>query len=61
MSLSITVFIINNQSTNLKGGPHDLFEIKTLFREICDLLKKAGINLDGLFLNADRTGGPAGI
>lgn len=42
-------------STPQQGQHHDLFEIKILFREICDLLKKAGINLDGLFLNADRT------
>lgn len=32
---------------------HDLFEIESLFKEICNLLKKAGVNLNGLFLNAD--------
>jgi len=32
---------------------HDLFEIQSLFDEICTMLKEAGINLDGLFLNAD--------
>ena len=45
--------VILGMSTPQEGQHHDLFEIKTLFREICDLLKKAGINLDGLFLNAD--------
>ena len=40
---------------------HDLFEIQTLFNEICAMLKEAGISLDGLFLNADLTGGPAWI
>ncbi len=54
-----SLFVSDNQgvilgmSTPQEGQHHDLFEIKTLFREICDLLKKAGINLDGLFLNAD--------
>jgi len=45
--------VILGMSTPQQGQHHDLFEIKVLFREICDLLKKAGINLDGLFLNAD--------
>ena len=36
-----------------RATPHDLFEIKTLFKQICHLLKKANINLNGLFLNAD--------
>jgi hypothetical protein len=31
----------------------DLFGIQELFEEICLLLKEAGINLKGLFLNAD--------
>jgi hypothetical protein len=30
-----------------------LFERQTLFNEICTMLKESGINLDGLFLNAD--------
>jgi hypothetical protein len=42
-----------------RATPHDLFEIQALFKEVCDLLKKANISLNGLFLNADRTGGPA--
>ena len=36
-----------------RATPHDLFEIEMLFKEICSLVKKAGINLKGLFLNAD--------
>jgi hypothetical protein len=32
---------------------HDLFEIQFLFDEICVILKKANISLNGLFLNAD--------
>ena len=40
-------------STPQEGQHHDLFEIQILFKEICDLLKKANINLNGLFLNAD--------
>ena len=54
-----SLFISDNQgvmlamSTPQKGQHHDLFEIQSLFNEICTLLKEAGINLDGLFLNAD--------
>lgn len=40
-------------STPQEGQHHDLFEIQALFDEICTMLKEAGINLDGLFLNAD--------
>jgi transposase len=53
------LFISDNQgiilamSTPQEGQHHDLFQIQTLFDEICSLLKKAGINLAGLFLNAD--------
>lgn len=32
---------------------HDLYQIQELFKEICELLKEAGIELRGLFLNAD--------
>ena len=42
-----------------RATPHDLFEIQALFDEICTMLEEAGISLDGLFLNADRTGGSA--
>ena len=58
------LFISDNQGVMLamstpqeghmaRATPHDLFEIKMLFDEICTILKKANINLDGLFLNAD--------
>jgi transposase len=40
-------------ATPQEGQHHDLYEIETLFKEVCDMLKEAGINLDGLFLNAD--------
>jgi transposase len=40
-------------STPQAGQHHDLFQIQTLFNEICLLLKQAGLNLKGLFLNAD--------
>jgi transposase len=45
--------IILGMSTPQEGQHHDLFEIEVLFKEICNLVKKAGINLKGLFLNAD--------
>ncbi|WP_232064688.1 hypothetical protein [Rhodocytophaga rosea] len=32
---------------------HDLFNIQTLFEELCEMLIKAGIDLKCLFLNAD--------
>ena len=54
-----SLFISDNQgvmlamSTPQEGQHHDLFEIQSLFDEIYTLLKEAGINLDGLFLNAD--------
>ena len=36
-----------------RATPHDLFQIQVLFDEVCGLLKAAGLNLKGLFLNAD--------
>ena len=39
-------------STPQQGQHHDLFQIRELFGEIYSLLKQAGINLKGLFLNA---------
>lgn len=36
-----------------RATPHDLFQIQVLFDEICALLKEAGLDLRGLFLNAD--------
>lgn len=53
------LFMSDNQgvmlamSTPQEGQHHDLFEIQSLFNEICTMLKEADINLDGLFLNAD--------
>lgn len=53
------LFMSDNQgvmiamSTPQEGQHHDLFQIQELFNEICSLLKEAGINLKGLFLNAD--------
>jgi hypothetical protein len=35
------------------GQHHDLFQIKTLFEEMCTILKGANIDEAGLFLNAD--------
>jgi transposase len=45
--------VVLAMSTPQAGEHHDLFEIQTLFEEICTLLKQAGISLQGLFLNAD--------
>lgn len=53
------LFLSDNQgvmlamSTPQEGQHHDLFQIQALFDEICQLLKEGGINLKGLFLNAD--------
>jgi transposase len=53
------LFMSDNQgvmlamSTPQEGQHHDLYHIQALFDEICDLLKEAGIDLKGLFLNAD--------
>ena len=40
-------------ATPQAGQHHDLFDIQALFEQICRLLKQAGLNLKGLFLNAD--------
>lgn len=54
-----SLFLADNQGQMLAcaspqaGGHHDLFNIETLFEELCGILSKAGINLKGLFLNAD--------
>lgn len=40
-------------ATPQEGQHHDLFEIKSLFGEICQLLEEAEIDVRGLFLNAD--------
>jgi hypothetical protein len=43
-------------STPQAGKHHDLFEIETLFKEICELVKLAGINLKGLLSNIQTHG-----
>ena len=40
-------------STPQAGNQTDLFEINILFEELCTLLEEAGIDLRGVFLNAD--------
>lgn len=40
-------------STPQAGHHNDLFEIQTLFNEMCALLNEAGVDLQGVFLNAD--------
>ena len=58
-STTNSLFLSDNQgvilamSTPQEGQHHDLFQIQVLFNEICNLLKTAGLNLKGLFLNAD--------
>ncbi len=37
----------------VSGAHHDLFEIEQVFKELCGLLEEAGIETEGLFLNAD--------
>lgn len=51
--LSDSQGIMLAMSTPQAGQHHDVFQIQELFGEICGLLKDAGINLKGLFLNAD--------
>jgi transposase len=40
-------------SPPVAGAHHDLFEIELVFKELCKLLQEAGIETEGLFLNAD--------
>ncbi len=40
-------------SLPVSGAHPDLFEIELIFKELCFLLKQAGISTEGLFLNAD--------
>lgn len=53
------MFLADNQGQMLAcaspqmGQHHDLFNIETLFEELCQMLSKAGIDIKGLFLNAD--------
>jgi transposase len=40
-------------ATPQAGNHNDLFEIQQLFEQMCALLKEAGIDLRGVFMNAD--------
>jgi hypothetical protein len=40
-------------SQPVSGAHHDLYEIEQVFKELCALLQEAGIQTEGLFLNAD--------
>ena len=40
-------------ATPQEGQHNDLFDTQALFEEMCEILTKAGINIKGLFLNAD--------
>ena len=40
-------------SPPLAGNRHDLFDIETLYEELCGLLDAVQLSLEGLFLNAD--------
>lgn len=37
----------------ISGTHHDLYEIELVFKELCALLQEAGIQTEGLFLNAN--------
>jgi transposase len=56
---SNSLFLVDNQgvllccSTAEAGNHHDLFEIKEVFEQMYELLREAGISLDGVFLNSD--------
>jgi len=53
------LFLSDNQglplavATPQSGNHHDLHEIQALFDELCNVLQQAGIELKGVFLNAD--------
>ena len=40
-------------ATPQRGNHHDLYEIKTLFEQMCQSLEDADITVKGIFLNAD--------
>jgi transposase len=56
---SNSLFLADNQglmlscSSPVSGQHHDLYQIRQLFQELLALLKEAGIDTAGLFLNAD--------
>lgn len=56
---SNTLYLADNQGKILycaspqEGQHNDLFQLQALFEEICQFLSTAGIDIKGLFLNAD--------
>lgn len=54
-----SLFVCDNQGVMLamatpqEGQHHDLFEIQPLFNQLCQLLQAAGVEMKGVFLNAD--------
>jgi transposase len=54
-----SLFLADNQglilacSHPIAGQHHDLFQIRQVFQELGELLKEAGLEIAGLFLNAD--------
>lgn len=54
-----SLFLADDQDVMLACAPpqagnhHDLFELETLFEQLCVLLEEARLALNGLFLNAD--------
>ena len=53
------LFLSDNQGVMLgmaepqEGQHHDLYHIEELFQSLCRILQEAGIELNGLFMNAD--------
>ena len=53
------LFLADNQgillacSEPISGEHNDLYQIKACFTNLCAVLQQAGINLEGIFLNAD--------
>jgi transposase len=54
------LFLADNQgqplavATPQAGQHHDTFQLEALFTELCQVLEAAGLNVNGLFLNADK-------
>lgn len=54
-----SLFLADNKGIMLTCGPpesgahHDLYQIEVIFKEMLSFLKEAGIETEGLFLNAD--------
>jgi transposase len=40
-------------ATPQAGNHNDMHEVEALFAEMCELIREAGINLEGVFMNAD--------